>query len=476
MVVRGSRGRYLARASAWIVLVAVASYLVLVHPSAGYIGLPYWVTILLPGAGFTAAWMVAADLRVGRRRRAVAIMAALVLGAVLLAAAWHWHALPHASMRRSQILAGAVLGPGLLALAAAVGWSRRRPPSVTELLVMVTVATMVDTDFLAIKYGFLRDLGLYLRAGDAFLAGTPVYTEVPLTQAVTDPTLSPFLYPPLTVPFFAVLALLPRVLVQAGWLLGSLAASVGMLRWFGVRWRWVPVLLLWPPFVQGLWVGNADIPVLIFFAAATARGALVVVPGIFKPQLAVAGLWLVRERQWRSIVVAVGALAAGCLVTLPIVGTGAWVSWARALVAFGTTTANLPAVKGLALAHYVPAEAAIALGLAAVAVALTRRGRDGLTGFGLASLAVSPTLYQHGFALGLPAFLPLPGLALWATLAVTSTFYNPQGWWWFVALALVAPHVPALRRTESLEGDAHPLGPPGSGPGDPSPPLVAARA
>ena len=83
------------------------------------------------------------------------------------------------------------------------------------------------TDLVQFNGQVLRDLGIYLRAGEHFAAGVPVYLQTILTEAPVDKTTYPFLYPPPTLPFLAVLASLPRTLVEVGWVVGSARSRSG---------------------------------------------------------------------------------------------------------------------------------------------------------------------------------------------------------------------------------------------------------
>jgi hypothetical protein len=123
------------------------------------------------------------------------------------------------------------------------------------------------TDLVQFNGQLLRDLGIYLRAGEHFSAGAPVYLTTVLTEAPVDKTTYPYLYPPPSLPIAAVLAALPRVLVQVAWLTGSGAVVLAGLRLLGLSWRWALAALLWPPLFQGLYVGNVAVPAFTLFAA-----------------------------------------------------------------------------------------------------------------------------------------------------------------------------------------------------------------
>jgi hypothetical protein len=75
-----------------------------------------------------------------------------------------------------------------------------------EPVVLLAVGTAVAsllTDLVQFNGQLLRDLGIYLRAGEHFVAGAPVYLATILTEAPVDKTTYPFLYPPPTLPVLA---------------------------------------------------------------------------------------------------------------------------------------------------------------------------------------------------------------------------------------------------------------------------------
>jgi Glycosyltransferase family 87 len=445
---------------AWLVPIALAGYFLVIHPAYGTARVPYVFALLGPPAVLVAAWALAARgpfvrTSVGPLPGVIIPVAVVAIGSAALTVLVA-HAVGQPLSGRRVLEYAAVVG-AIGVAGGFVGWRLRRLPSPTELVIALALAAMVDMDLYVTSYGVQRDFGIYLRAGHNFLAGAPVYTETPLTTGPTDPTLDPFVYPPITLPFFAAFAMLPSRLAHVLWIAATLTTTVVALRCFGVRWRWLPVLLLWPPVVQGLWVGNADMLVLAAFAAAPWYAALLAFPPMIKLQLGVTGLWLVRERRWRSLAIALGIGVGLVLATLPIVGIDAWVSWVNALVAFNQTARNMPPITGIALVRYLPMTVALLLGLLAVVAALRWRGRDGLADLGLASLAISPTLYPHGFPIGLPAFLRLGTLACWTAIAVTSSFYKPQDWWLLVLVAFAAPYVARLTVRRPSDGP-HPLG------------------
>src|SRR5918995_286723 len=65
-----------------------------------------------------------------------------------------------------------------------------------ETAAIIAVVAMVLTDVTSFWSQPLRDLALYVKAGDAFMAGAPVYARDPLAEVPTDLSNYPFLYPP----------------------------------------------------------------------------------------------------------------------------------------------------------------------------------------------------------------------------------------------------------------------------------------
>jgi hypothetical protein len=352
--------------------------------------------------------------------------------------------------------------------------ARRLRPSVAwlrpvEAAAILALTAMVLTD-LTMAYQPLRDLGIYLKAGQHFMAGTPVYLQAAITERPADLTNYPFLYPPPTLPVFATLAMLPVPVAQTLWVGFSLGLGLLALRIIGLPLRWLVFVALWPPLFQGLWVGNVAVPALALFALAPWLGAGLVAGAIFKSYTGILALWLARERRWSQLVSGVAAIAVLALLTLPIVGVGAWQAWIEALRLYQASQQNLPLLYGFGLPGFVPIWAFLALAAAAVLAALCTSGREGLARLGTATIVASPSLFGHGLLIAVPSMLTLRALWLWLAIGITSA---PDGlqWWWVIGLIAASWFVPELRRPASVgprasevrtvEGDAdeplHPL-------------------
>ncbi len=383
---------------------------------------------------------------------AVGWLVAAVLALYIWGATATWNVPDPDSLPFRPLWAGGTLAALLLWLA-----TKRRLSAVAAIALGSVVAmALTDVSYLATQG--LRDLGLYLRAGERFLAGQPVYLDALFTTRPADLSLYPFLYPPMTLPVFGLLAELPRTFVEVVWAAGSFAAAIATLRLFGIRWRFVPILFLWPPFFQGLQVGNVAVPLGFLFAIAPWIGAGLVVAAVFKVYSGLAALWLLRERRVVEFIAGVGLVVAGIVVSLPLTGLGPWFDWWRALDLYRQSQPLLADyLYGFGLPRYLPILLVLLVaGLVAVA-ALRARGREGLARLGLATAVVSPSLFSHGLIVALPSFLALRPLALWSVFAITSVAPG-LGWWAAIAVGVAAWFVPALRRRAG-EATLDPLDP-----------------
>jgi hypothetical protein len=350
----------------------------------------------------------------------------------------------------------------VLAVASSVVWRRNRGGfGPIQYLAILAAWGMVLGDITQFWSQAFRDLHIYVKAGEHFLDGQAVYMTEILRQRPDDLSNYPYLYPPLTLPLVAGLAFLPGIIVDWGWLAASFAVALWSLRRFGLSWPWALAALAWPPFLQGLYVGNIAVLLLGLFAAApwVERGAGLAVAPVFKVYSGVATLWLVRERRWRELVVGVAFVAFVALITLPLVGIGSWADWLDGLRTYRQSELALPNyLYGFGLPRYIPEIAWIAVAFVVAMVALQARGRVGLARLGLATVVASPSLFSHGFLVAIPAFLRLRSIWLWAALGITSVAPD-VGWWAAIGAVLAAWYLPALRREPAAEDDLlHPLG------------------
>ena len=341
---------------------------------------------------------------------------------------------------------------------ALVGWTvvRARPGALETLAVAVVVA-MLLTDLTSFWTQGLRDLHLYVKAGAHFAAGLPVYQQELLTARPADLSDYPYLYPPPTLPILAVLSKLPSILVDLGWVAGSLAAVVWALRRLGLGRTFVLLFLVWPPVLQGLYVGNVAVPLFAVFVAGPVFGAGLVLSTMVKPYSGIAALWLPREGRWRDLVLGLLIVAAWIVVTLPLVGVDLWAQWWTGIGLYRQSQALLPtSLYGIGLGRWLPELVTIAIGIVVVVLALGRRRLAGLWRLGIATIVASPSLFSHGFIVAIPSIAGLRRTVFWVVLAITSVAPGAQ---WFVAIGVLiaAWYVPALGRDR-------PVGAPVDGP------------
>jgi hypothetical protein len=375
----------------------------------------------------------------------------LALAAYVLIMTWTWEFPDWRGVPFPPVWV-ATAGAGIMA------WSWRRG-AVTPVAAaaVVAVSAMVLTDVAALWTQPLRDIEIYLKAGDAWRAGAPPYMRVPLVEAPEDLSNYPFLYPPLTLPLFGALSALPLPLAVGIWISGSVALLVAGLRMVGVGWRWCLLLLLWPPVVQGLHVGNVAIPLFFLFAIAVRWPPALAIAPLFKIYSGIASLWLLRREHWAALVVGGLLVAALGLATLPLVGVELWRDWLVALGAYQVSQQILPNLYGFGLARNLPWLVVGAIGLIVAVLALrARERRDQLARLGVATVVSSPSLFSHGWLIALPAMFRLETRWFWLALGITSC---APGLAWFVALGIVIAswYVAALRR-RSGDDPWHPLG------------------
>lgn len=328
---------------------------------------------------------------------------------------------------------------------AAIGVRGRRPTPLEVTFVIVAAAVLLGVVTL-LPTQPLRDLDVYLRAGSHWLAGQPVYLDHHVTEVPVDRSLYPFHYPPLTLPLFGALAALPREAVHVLWLLASAGLALLALRAFAIPWSWALAALLWRPFAEGLWVGNVAVPLLAAFALAPRAGALLAVPGLFKVYAGLPAVWLIRERRWRDVALAVAVGIALALVTLPLVGVAAWREW---LAGLAWWDASIPALgsyaTGIALGGHVGLIPALAIAATVLVLALRARGDEALWRLGVATPVISPAVFSHGLLTTIPALLELRTVIQWLAIAATAAAPSPV-FWLAPAMVVASWLVPVLRR------------------------------
>ncbi len=403
----------------------------LLQPHSAVLGLPFGVAWIGLAAEISLGLVVAdvyAQRTSGDDRRWIAglliLGLAIVAGPVIAKILWH----------SPRIVL--VLGPGTAAAGAAIGWWRPRIQSLSLVLVIEVLSLWVLADVPLIMHMGLYDFQTYLAAGRHALAGAPVYFDHALTALPSSASNDYFLYPPPLIPVFEVASMMPYRITSLAWVIVLVLSGVVGFRMLGLDWRWVIVMMAFPPLVKGINSGNVANLAFLMFAAGYRYGWTLVLGVFLKVQTVLPVAWLFREREWRPLLKGVVITVVIVLVSLPLVGIGSWHDWLAGLSYRAQSQVNVPILYGDSLALVFSPLIYVLISLAAIAVALLIGGRRGLAALGLAMIVASPTLWPHGFVVAIPALLGFESAALvWLALGLGP---GTEGLWLMAALAAVA--------------------------------------
>ena len=317
------------------------------------------------------------------------------------------------------------------------------------------------------------DLEIPLRAAERWVAGGQPYLGSAFTNL--GGATQPFMYPPYALPILAPLTLLPRAVVLVPWLGLLLVVAFATCRRLGVPVRWIPVVLVWPPFAEPLIGGNVQVLLFAAFVAlywspggpgvgrdiadaaepdwriGLKAGAIMFLKvGQFQPWLHV-GRW-----RRKAALFALAMLGGAALVTLPLVGLDTWRDWLEQLV---RATNRDWLLGGFALPRMLPG-----IGLAVSAMAclgvLFVRTRDAGRTVGILTVIGAPSLYMFGLLFLLPAMLHIRREVSLVAASLVATYTYAGAW---AAVVLVAVAYAAASRRPVLREPAGPgwaLGPP----------------
>ena len=319
------------------------------------------------------------------------------------------------------------------------------------------------------------DLEIPLRAATHWSTGAPVYP--PSAMDVQFGPDLPYLYPPFLLPLLSPIAALPREPVIDVWLVLCLLTAVWTCRRLGIPWLAVPCLLAWPPFGEGLVVGNVQIMLFAAFVAVfyqpgdwapeqrelrprgdLLNGILAGLVGALKVTQALPVLYLARRR-FRAAFLGVAVLGAVALATLPLTGLHIYGDWLSQL-----QRAADPAwtIGGVALGHRlgIPDTIPIVIG---IVMALAIRGRDSVAWLGIALIVATPSVHGYTFLFLLPGLLTIRRDVAIPIGALFIGIYHGYAWWlaWlFVVYFLIAskkwPWLRAPSRSDSPDPAADP--------------------
>jgi hypothetical protein len=311
------------------------------------------------------------------------------------------------------------------------------------LLALLIVKALVGTVLIAPRFAI--DMEIPLRAAERWQAGGPPYVASAFTSA--PGATQPFLYPPYTLPFFALLTGLSRTLVGVVAVAIMLVASVLATRRLGIPWIWLPLVLAWPPFAETIFGANVQTLlfaafVFLFYRAGAAPwaprprdvadpdesgpliGGLATIVGAVKISQPHPWLYVLRHRPRAAIG---GALVVLAIVsaTVPLTGIGLWFDWLAQLKLAGDPTWDL---GGFALPRFLPPGVGLAVALACVvAVWFVPRERAGAW-VGLLSVVGSLSLHVFGLLFLVPAMLVIRREAALLSAIFIAT-YSYEGAW-----------------------------------------------
>ncbi len=319
-------------------------------------------------------------------------------------------------------------------------------------LTLFTVWALIGTVLVAPRLAV--DLEIPMRAAARWLAGEPPYDA----SAFTSPpgATQPFLYPPYTLPFFAMLTAVPKGLLDAIAVGLMLVASIIACRRLAIPWIWLPLVLAWPPFAEGIFGANVQMLlfagfVFLFFgpggtpwqprARAIADpaesgvlvGGLATLVGAIKVSQPQPWIYVLRHRPRAAIGGAVAVLLI-VVLTLPLTGIGSWSDWITQLRLANDPTWDL---GGFALPRLFPTGLSTAIAIfCLIAVWFVPERRAGAW-VGLLSVLGALSLHIFGLVFLVPAMLVIRReLALVAAICIAT--YSYEGAWAGILLVTIA--------------------------------------
>jgi hypothetical protein len=308
------------------------------------------------------------------------------------------------------------------------------------------------------------DVVIPLRAAARWLAGGQPYLAESFQAGPGYDV--PYLYPPIFLPPFAVLAQLPWVAVIVAVNIACAGAAILALRRLALPMWLVAVAFLWPPVSGTIQGGNLQLPLFaaftwLYWAAprrpfrpepripggdrpALADGLLAGIIPAVKVSQAHAWVALLRLRP-RAALGGLAALALLAALILPITGIGLWGEWLAQSERAADPTWSL---AGAGLTSGLPPIVTLGVAIASmVACLFVPPARAGLW-IGILTTIGAPSLRMYGLLMLIPAMLEIRReLALLAAILVAT--YTAEGMWLGIALVtganLLAPRFPAVR-------------------------------
>jgi hypothetical protein len=328
------------------------------------------------------------------------------------------------------------------------------------LLILSIPPTLYAFQLLFFNHPFGVDLEIPLNAAQHWVDGEVVYD--PAAFEITGGEGLPYLYPPFLLPFLVPLLALPRELVLWTWVIVCLAASVWALYRLRIPWVWVPLLLISPPFAEGILGGNVQIVLFAFFVAmfvstqpapaflplardpadptvddppapALREGLLATTIAAFKVSQLHPWLYLARHR-WRAAFLGAAVFGIVVLATVPLTGIDLWFDWFAQV-----RRASDPSwpIGGIGLARYIGALPATAIAVACVVAILFVPRREAGAWVGVLSVVGSLSLRTYGLLFLFPAGLAIRRELGLIAFAFIGTF-TELGMWTGILIVSIA--------------------------------------
>jgi hypothetical protein len=289
------------------------------------------------------------------------------------------------------------------------------------------------------------DLEIPIRAAERWQAGLAPYQAEAFGSA--PGATQPFLYPPFTLPLAAALARLPRDVTVWGSILLLLLVSLATCRRLGVPWPWIPLVIAWPPFAEG--IVNANVQILMFAAfvfafyraggrpwrpeprdvadpveSAVRLGVLSAFIGAIKVSQPHAFVFVLRHR-WRACAIGAACVAGVAIATLPLTGIDLWFDWLAQIGRAGEPGWDL---GGFALPRYLPPGVGYAVAAICLVAVWFAPRRDPAPWLGVLSVIGSLSLHIFGLLFLLPAMLGIRREAAIVAAAFVATYAYVGAW------------------------------------------------
>jgi hypothetical protein len=341
------------------------------------------------------------------------------------------------------------------------------------LAILALLMCLIALHNLLTLYPWGVDVVIPLKAATRWLAGGQPYLAASF-QAGPGYDL-PYLYPPFVLPLVAPFTALPQIAVIGAWFVLSVGAAIFACRRLAIPWLAVPLLLIWPPFTEGLLGGNVQVVVFAAFVAVFWRrpgatelrpdfqpiendlagrqgpgrrgdlrdGLLATAVGALKASQVQPWLYLLR-RNWRAAGLGAAVLAGFALATSPILGGRVWFDW---LAQLGRANDPNWILAGDGIARFMPWWVGDLIALASLTLVFVVPKHHAGAWIGLLAVIGSPSLRVFGLLFALPALLYIRReVALVAALLIAS--YTFEGWW--LAMAMVTGSLLLGRRVPWL--------------------------